>query len=194
MLRTWDLSVEDTYLQRTTRVGDIDGFAQADISPDGQQVAYRWLDDQEQGWVRFVDTGTGEATPASRLPVDKGGASGHLGTWHPQGGQYAAYCIACAESGTVTVLDSATGQPLRESRETSSTATATCRHWRTSTRVEACSPATRRAGRSSSIPRACNPGASPSTSERSLLPPRSGTGARRWCTCLPATVAPSAGG
>ena len=44
MLRTWDLSVEDTYLQRTTQVGDAEVFAHADFSPDGQQVAYSWLD------------------------------------------------------------------------------------------------------------------------------------------------------
>ena len=69
MLRTWDLSVEDTYLQQTTQVGDAEVFAHADISPDGQQVAYRWLDDKDTGWVRFVDTVTGEATPPTRLPV-----------------------------------------------------------------------------------------------------------------------------
>ena len=44
MLRTWDLSVEDTYLQQTTQVGDAEVFAHADLSPDGQQVAYSWLD------------------------------------------------------------------------------------------------------------------------------------------------------
>ena len=68
MLRTWDLSVEDTYLQQTTQVGDDEVFAQADISPDGQQVAYRWRDDKGTGWVRFVDTATGEATPADPPP------------------------------------------------------------------------------------------------------------------------------
>ena len=68
MLRTWDLSVEDTYLQQTTQVGDAEVFAHADISPDGQQVAYRWLDDTGTGWVRFVDTATGEATPPDPPP------------------------------------------------------------------------------------------------------------------------------
>ena len=62
MLRTWDLSVEDTYLQRTTQISDTKRFAHADFSPDGQQVAYSWLD-EDTGWVRFVDTATGEATP-----------------------------------------------------------------------------------------------------------------------------------
>ena len=44
MLRTWDLSVEDTYLQQTAQVGDGEAFAHADLSPDGQRVAYSWLD------------------------------------------------------------------------------------------------------------------------------------------------------
>ena len=37
------------------QVGDAEAFRQADFSPDGQQVAYRWRDDQGRGWVRFVD-------------------------------------------------------------------------------------------------------------------------------------------
>ncbi|MFC7362015.1 nSTAND1 domain-containing NTPase [Nocardioides astragali] len=116
MLRTWDLSGRDTYLQQTTQVGDSELFAQADISPDGRQVAYRWLDDRGEGWVRFVDTRTGEATPATRLPVNE--SQFVLGTWHPRGGQYAAYCEAqqCAKT-IVSVLDSVTGKELRRSRD-----------------------------------------------------------------------------
>ncbi len=69
MLRTWDLSMKDTYLQQTTQVSDAALFAHADISPDGQQVAYSWVDDQGTGWVRFVDAVTGDATPPTRFPV-----------------------------------------------------------------------------------------------------------------------------
>ena len=115
MLRTWDLSFEDTYLEQTTQVGDSEGFAQADISPDGRQVAYRWLDGKGIGWVRLVDTVTGEATPATRLPVNEG--PWPLGTWHPEGVQYAAFCDQCAESGIVSVLDTATGKLLRKPRD-----------------------------------------------------------------------------
>ena len=86
MLRTWDRSTEDTYLQRTTRVGDAEVYAQADVSPDGRQVAYRWLDDTGQGWVRFVDTATGEATTPTELPTQL--RPGSIGTWHPDGGKY----------------------------------------------------------------------------------------------------------
>ncbi len=93
---------------RPPRSADSELFAQADISPDGQQVAYRWLDDQDTGWVRFVDTLTGEATPATRLPVNEG--PWPLGSWHPEGGRYAAHCDACAEPGIVSVLDTATGE------------------------------------------------------------------------------------
>ena len=60
-----------TYLQRTTEVGDADVFGHADVSPDGQQVAYSWRDG-DTGWVRFVDTVTGEATPPARVPVSGG--------------------------------------------------------------------------------------------------------------------------
>ena len=116
MLRTWDLSAEDTYLQQTALVGGAEVFAQGAFSPDGQQVAYRWLDDKETGWVRFVDTVSGEATPATRLPVNE--YPWPLGTWHPQGGRYAAYCdLDCAKDGTVGVLDSATGELLHEPRD-----------------------------------------------------------------------------
>ena len=69
MLRTWDLSAEDAYLQQTTQVGDADVFRQADFSPDGQQVAYGWRDGQARGWVRFVDAVTGDATSPVRFPV-----------------------------------------------------------------------------------------------------------------------------
>jgi hypothetical protein len=75
-------------------------------------VAHRWLDDQGRGWVRFVDTRNGEATPATRLPVNEG--LWPLGSWHPAGGQYAAFCDRCAESGIVSVLDSATGDLVAE--------------------------------------------------------------------------------
>jgi WD40 repeat protein/DNA-binding SARP family transcriptional activator len=116
MLRTWDLSVEETYLQRTTQVGDAEVFAEADISPDGRQVAYRWLDDQGKGWVRFVDAATGERTPPTRLPAVEDPYS--WGTWHPDGGKYVGYCARsydlCQENGGVTVLDSTTGEVIRE--------------------------------------------------------------------------------
>jgi WD40 repeat protein len=116
MLRTWDLSLEDTYLQQTTQVGDAEEFTQAHISPDGQQVAYRWSDNQGTGWVRFVDTATGETAPPTRLPaVAAGGEAWPWGAWHPQGGQYVGYSCGgflCAAPGAVTVLDSATGQAL----------------------------------------------------------------------------------
>ena len=64
MLRTWDRSMEDTYLQRTTQVGDAEMFAHADVSPDGQQVAYRWVDARARA-------GSGSSTPPPerrRLP------------------------------------------------------------------------------------------------------------------------------
>ncbi len=56
MLRTWDLSAEDTYLQRTTQVGDAEVFAHADLSPDGQQVAYA-------GSTTRARDGSGSSTP-----------------------------------------------------------------------------------------------------------------------------------
>jgi hypothetical protein len=108
MLSTWDLSMQETYLQHMTKVGGAEVFAQADVSPDGQQVAYRWLDDEDRGWIRFIDTRTEEATAATRLPVNEG--PWPLGTWHPDGGLYAAFC-ECGSS-SVNVLDSSTGELL----------------------------------------------------------------------------------
>ena len=114
MLRTWDLSAADTYLQQMTQVGDADQFAHADFSPDGSQVAYSWLDG-DTGWVRFVDTVTGESSPPARVPVSGGPWAG--GTWHPQGQRYVAYtyCFGtdCGAGGpAAVVLDPATGTVL----------------------------------------------------------------------------------
>jgi DNA-binding SARP family transcriptional activator/WD40 repeat protein len=112
VLRTWDLSVEETYLQRTTHLDDSEVFAHAHFSPDGQQVAYRWLDDANTGWVTFVDTASGEATTPTQLPT--GFHQWAFGTWHPDGGQYLAYFCGqpapCEENSLVTVLDSTTGE------------------------------------------------------------------------------------
>jgi WD40 repeat protein/DNA-binding SARP family transcriptional activator/energy-coupling factor transporter ATP-binding protein EcfA2 len=117
MLRSWDLSAQETYLQQTTQVDDTTVFAHADVSPDGRQVAYRWLDDTGTGWVRFVDTATGEATTATRLPTQDLDWSS-LGTWHPDGGRYVAWCAIsggpCEEPGVVTVLDSTTGEVVKK--------------------------------------------------------------------------------
>lgn len=120
MLRTWDLSEEDTYLQQTTRLDDSEAYAHADISPDGRQVAYSWVDDQGKGRVRFVDTITGDATSPARFPVWGNFWFHAVDAWHPDGGQYVGYWCdgeMCARPGTVTVLDSATGQPLRGPRD-----------------------------------------------------------------------------
>jgi WD40 repeat protein len=119
MLRTWDLSAEDTYLRQTTQVGGSEVFVQADLSPNGQQAAYRWLDDHDTGWVRFVDTLTGETTTPTPLPTS-GRNLGAMGTWHPHRDQYVGYrcdALVCGAPGIVTVLDSATGQPLRDGFE-----------------------------------------------------------------------------
>ncbi len=114
MLRTWDLSMEETYLQQqTTQVGDVEVFAHADLSPDGQQVAYSWLDDTGKGWVRFVDTVTGEATPPARVPVSEGPRAS--GTWHPQGQKYVAHCSErCAGGPAAVVLNPATGKVIEK--------------------------------------------------------------------------------
>jgi DNA-binding SARP family transcriptional activator/WD40 repeat protein len=118
MLRTWDLSMEDTYLQATTHVGDADPFVHADISPDGQRVAYSWLDDRDRGWARFVDTVTGDATSPVRFPVWDGLWFNGVDGWHPDGGQYVGYWCeqqqSCATPGTVAVLDSTTGKLIRK--------------------------------------------------------------------------------
>ncbi|MFD7075598.1 BTAD domain-containing putative transcriptional regulator [Nocardioides sp. NPDC059952] len=105
MVRTWDLSGQDTYLRRTSRVGDAEVYAHADLSPDGRRVAYSWTDG-DTGWVRFVDTATGKATPPARVPVIAGPWGS--GTWHPEGERYVATCVT-GECGEAVVLDPAIG-------------------------------------------------------------------------------------
>jgi WD40 repeat protein len=111
MLRTWDRSAEDTYLQETAQVRGLGKIAHADFAPDGRRVAYSWLDDQRRGWVTFVDTATGAATPPSRAPVS--GAGWASGVWHPQGQRYVAFC-SLNECADAAVLDPATGRVLEE--------------------------------------------------------------------------------
>ncbi len=112
MLRTWDLSVQNTYLQQTTQVADAEVFAHVDIAPDGQRAAYSWLDGT-QGWIRFVDIDTGDATPPTRVPVQE--TAWPSGTWHPQGKRYVAFmCETCAAPSTAVVLDPATGKLIRK--------------------------------------------------------------------------------
>jgi WD40 repeat protein len=82
-------------------------------------VAYGWRDDQDRGWVRFVDAVTGDATSPVRFPVWDDSRLWTRGVWHPGGGRYAGYWCGddqgtCATPGTVTFLDPATGQTLRE--------------------------------------------------------------------------------
>ncbi len=110
MLRTWDRSMEDTYLQQTTQIDDVEVFAHADLSPDGQRVAYSWVDG-DTGWVRFVDTASGDATPPARVPMSE--ATWASGVWHPQGRAYVAFCSAndCAD---VAVVDPTTGAVVEE--------------------------------------------------------------------------------
>jgi DNA-binding SARP family transcriptional activator/WD40 repeat protein/energy-coupling factor transporter ATP-binding protein EcfA2 len=112
MLRTWDRSVQDTYVQRTTVVQDTELFAHADLSPDGARVAYRWVDESGRGRVRFVDTLTGDATAAMRLPVRDGFGGLPLGTWRQDGRRYASHGCddPCEPNGAVSLLDPTTGR------------------------------------------------------------------------------------
>ena len=111
MLRTWDRSLQDTYLQKATQVGGSDQFVRAQLSPDGQQVAYSWFDG-DTGWVRFVETVTGVATPPVRAPVS-GDVRATGGVWDPAGQEYIAACLGTDCAGRVTILDPATGRVLR---------------------------------------------------------------------------------
>lgn len=115
MLRTWDLAMEETYLRSMAPVG-LDGvITHAIISPDGQRVAYSWLD-KGTGWVRFVDTVTGAATPPTRVPVFSE-MPWPNGAWHPRGERYVTSCdVGCAGKGTATTLDPATGRLLRKQK------------------------------------------------------------------------------
>jgi WD40 repeat protein len=113
MLRTWDLSMEETYLQRTTQIADVKSFAHADFSPDGQHAAYSWVDHQGRGWVRFVDTVTGDATPPTRAPItdDNRWVSG---AWQSQGHRYVAACVTDDCTGQAAVLDPLTGRVMKK--------------------------------------------------------------------------------
>jgi WD40 repeat protein len=119
MLRAWDVSGSQGYLQRTTQLGDGQAFRQADFAPDGKQVAYGWHDAQDRGWVRFVDVESGAATPPRRFPVWNSWGWWTNGVWHPDGTRYVGWWCEqdpseCGRPGTLTVIDPATGRRIVE--------------------------------------------------------------------------------
>ena len=139
MLRTWDRSVEDTYLQQTTQVGDAEVFAHADFSPDGQQVAYSWLDEGTgMGQVRRHRHRRSDAARA-RAGVRGPRASG---TWHPQGQKYVAYMYCCSRVRAGDPPPWSSTPPRAVSSRNRSSSTATSPRSRTSTGTAACSWAT----------------------------------------------------
>jgi WD40 repeat protein/DNA-binding SARP family transcriptional activator len=116
MLRSWDLSGQQTYLRTLTAVDDVPVFAHADFAPDGSRVAFSWLDDRNKGWIRFVDLATGSTTPPSKVPVDawEGGFGWASGTWHPRGREYVAFCtIECTSGRAAVWIDPGTGRVVR---------------------------------------------------------------------------------
>jgi DNA-binding SARP family transcriptional activator/WD40 repeat protein/energy-coupling factor transporter ATP-binding protein EcfA2 len=116
MLRTWDPTGRQTYLQRTAQVDAGEAVAHADLSPDGRRVAYSWLDDRDRGWVRFVDTVSGEATPPTQVPLDtwKEGFAWASGAWHPDATEYVTFCsFECTTGRAPAWVDPATGHVLR---------------------------------------------------------------------------------
>jgi WD40 repeat protein len=119
MLRTWDLSAHDTYLQYMTQVGTGEVFTHADFSPDGGQVAFRSLDARDNEWVRFLDVATERVSPPTRFPAQP--SPWPMSAWHPDGGQYVGWCARavgdCQEHGVITVVDPSTGQTLLETRD-----------------------------------------------------------------------------
>jgi DNA-binding SARP family transcriptional activator/WD40 repeat protein/energy-coupling factor transporter ATP-binding protein EcfA2 len=116
MLRAWDLEGTQTYLTSTGRVAGTPELTDAAVSPDGRRVALTWVDDQDRGWVRFVDTRTGGVTPPTRVPASadgwpnrawRDGEELYLGHWCD---------IECPRPGTVTVLNAGTGAVVRQRR------------------------------------------------------------------------------
>jgi WD40 repeat protein/DNA-binding SARP family transcriptional activator len=110
MLRTWDVATQRTYLQSTAVHEVPDGYADADVSPDGRRVAYRWVDG-ETGSIRFVDIASGSSTAARPLPLL--GEQLSPGAWRQDGSRYAGYAEcpdSCPANGVVTVLDPVTGE------------------------------------------------------------------------------------
>jgi WD40 repeat protein len=120
LLRSWDVSLQETYLRRTTRVRGESSYEWAQLSPDGQRVAYRWVDGRGRGWVRFVDIASGRATPPTRLPAWRDWWW-IPGAWDPQGEHYAGYCCyyqtSAGQPGAVSVLDADTGRRLGGERD-----------------------------------------------------------------------------
>lgn len=115
MLRAWDLAARRTAVRRTASLPG--GYVSADLSPTGHRVALRWLDDDDRGWIRFVDPATGEATRQVALPIWPG--PWRTGVWSPDGSAYAsnAGCDdppVCTSSSAVVVLDPETGRVVAQ--------------------------------------------------------------------------------
>ena len=165
--------MEDTYLQQTTQVDDA-GRSRTPTSPPtgagGLQLGRRGHGMGQVRRHRHRRSDAAHAPPRWTEPFEP------LGTWHPQGGRYAAYCVRPAGQRSHAgarrrqVFDTATGTLLRKRRDLvdgdgiSITTT--------STRAAACSSATPAAGPSSWTPRPFNPGRALRVGRRAHRPDR----------------------
>jgi hypothetical protein len=188
MLRTWDLSGGNVSAAHDPGQ-DAEVFAHADISPDGQQVAYSWLDDRPRG-------GSGSPTPSPetrRRPPgcrcrDSNGPA-ESGIPRVSGMARTSVKTVCME-GHRHVLDPPQGKGLRSG--SSSAVTHLSGRWRTSTGPELLvgdSDGRTLIVDAETLNRGANPSASPPTTS-----PRSGTEVPRWSTSLPPIKRRCAGG
>ena len=167
-------------------------------TPTSPRTGGRWpiagSTTQDTGWVRFVDTATGEATPPTDLPAQDP-LRWSLGTWHPDGGQYVGWCVRAVRGARHRHCPRHRHRQAPPATRTLSTATASTA---AGVRRRGSPPARGRRddGRTLVVDaETLQPRGEPfDFAADNCASPRSGTGAPRWSTSLPGRRSPSTGG
>ena len=169
---------------RRPRSATAEVFAHADLSPDGQRVAYSWLDDQDRD-----GSGSSTQSPATRRArPGAGGREDRLpwpsGTWHPEGRAVRRILRHRVHDRALPAMGStpATGDGSRETRHRRRRCI-----WSLAYVDEGRSLLVGHRQQDEPIVDAetLRPsGRARSTCPRTAAPPRSGTGAPQWSTSL----------
>src|SRR5262249_41893663 len=109
ILRVYDRAGQRQYLRRTQAV-PARHYMYVLPSGDGDKTAYLWQN-SAASWVSITDTASATTTAPTRLDLDLRQVARTTASWHSSGVR-----VAIHDRSSITVVDSRTGQVLKEIR------------------------------------------------------------------------------